>query len=206
MGGAMTGNARRHRLDLPFKGGRSYLHGTDIIPALLEIAGPVRSFSVQIHRVTSHVLVAEAVSEAEVAALRRARTLCVLMSYETLDGDKAMLAVTEDPLQTPAASVPYDEAAVVRTATRCGDRIEQGGSSIGSLFERIVALNKRLLSELEGELPWLFCALELSDLPKDSTPLSLASEGRGGRGIYKSRVAADGVDIGTVIFARAPES
>jgi hypothetical protein len=202
----MTGEKIRHRLNLSFKGGRSYLHGTDIIPALLELAGPVQEFSVQIYRMTSHRLVAEVASEAEVAALRRARELCVLMTCRAPGGGPVMLAVTEDRSERIGASVPYDEAAVVRTATRQDNRMTQGESAVGSFFERVVALNKRLLNELEGKTDWLFCALELNAVPRASIPLTLAMEGSGGRGVYKSRITAGDTDIGTIMFAKAPAS
>lgn len=200
----MVDQSTIHALDLSFKGDRDYLHGTDIIPSLLALTGPVSGLSVQIYRMTSHVLLARPVTTAELAALRKAGSLCVLMSYGRGDGDHAMIAVTEDRSRKVTTSRPYDEAAVVQTASRCGERISQGASQVGSLFERVVALNKRLLNELEGKSDWLFCSLELSRLPDRSVPLDIALTGTVGRGTYKSTIAADGAEVGTIVFARRP--
>lgn len=198
----MPGQKKSHTLKLRFKGDRDYLHGTDIIPALLEISGEVSNLSVQIYRMTSHVLLARDVTAAELAELRKSGELCVLMSYEQVAGGHAMIAVTEDRSRKVTASRPYDEAAVVRTSTRDGNRISQGTSPTGTLLERIVALNKRLLNELEGKTDWLFCGLELSRIPAASAPLSIVVTANIGRGTYKSAIQADGVAIGTLIFAR----
>lgn len=198
----MSGDDKTHTLDLQFKGDRDYLHGTDIIPALLEIVGPVTNLSVQINRMTSHVLVAREVTAARVTELRRKGELSVLMSYERSAGGAAMIAVTEDRSRKVTASRPYDEAAVVRTATRDGNSIMQDASHIGTFFERVVALNKRLLNELEGKTDWLFCGLELTRIPAQSAPLSVTMTGSFGRGMYKSAIESDGMAVGTLVFAR----
>jgi hypothetical protein len=195
---------KSYTLELAFKGDRNYLHGTDIIPALLEITGPASNLSVQIYRMTSHFLVARHVTAPQLAELRRSRELCALMSYDQPSCGQAMIAVTEDTSQKVLSSRPYDEAAVVRTATRAGDKISQGTSETGTFFERVVALNKRLLTELEGEPNWLFCGLELAQVPARSAPLSIVMTNNVGRGLYKSSIAANGAEIGSIVFARKP--
>jgi hypothetical protein len=195
---------RSYTLKLTFKGDRHYLHGTDIIPALLEITGPASNLSVQIYRMTSHFLVAQHVTASQLTELRKSKKLCALMSYEHPTYSQAVIAVTEDMSQKVMSSRPYDEAAVVQTATRSGDKISQGASQTGTFFERVVALNKRLLTELEGEPNWLFCGLELAQVPARSAPLSIVMTNNVGRGLYKSSIAANGAEIGSIVFARKP--
>ena len=197
---------RSYTLKLAFKGDRNYLHGTDIIPALLEITGPVSNLSVQIYRMTSHFLVAQHVTASRLAELRKSRKLCALMSYEQPTCSQAVIAVTEDMSKKVMSSRPYDEAAVVQSATRSGNEIRQGASQTGTFFERVVALNKRLLNELEGEFSWLFCGLELAQVPVQSAPLSIAMASNIGRRMYKSTIAANGTELGSIVFARNPEN
>jgi hypothetical protein len=198
----MSVQAKCHVLNLTFKGDRDYLHGTDIVPALVAIAGQMRGLSVQIYRMTSHVLLAWQVTAAELEELRKSRELCVLMSYTRPAGEAAMIAVTEDRSRRVIAARPYDEAAVVRTAVRDGKRIRQDASRTGTFLERIVALNKRLLNELEGKSDWLFCGLELTRIPEPFVPLSIEMVSNVGTRMYKSAIEVSGLPVGTLVFAK----
>ena len=93
-------------LVLPFKGSRSYLHGSDIVPALLALSGPVDKPSFQFHRMATRPLCARRVGESELAALRRDEKLFVLMSYRDGGGASRLIAVVETPdLETRVAIV-----------------------------------------------------------------------------------------------------
>lgn len=196
----MSNTATVHVLDLRFKGDRDYLHGTDIIPALLQLAGPLQKLSVQIHRKTSNELSAQWVDELKLSQMRKAGDICVLMSYEMLDGCKKYIVVTED-LSTPVKdSQPYDEQKVVNAASIQKQTITQELYAAGTLIERMVALNKSLLTQLEGHSSWLFCGLELKNLPDETAPLAISLKNKFGRGLYKSVIVTNGEELGSLTF------
>lgn len=189
------------KLDLSFKGERDYLHGTDIIPALIKNFGPVAGISVQIYRKTSCVLWAKTVTADDVSALRKSRELCVLMTYDTASSVQNLVAVTEDYSQKVTKSLPYDEALVTQTSTIGGNRIDQDKYRFGTFTERVVALNKCLLNTLEGKSSWLFCGLEISPWPADDAPLSICVTNKMARGMFKSSVFSAGIELGSIMFA-----
>jgi len=196
----MNKEAKVHILDLSFKGDRDYLHGTDIIPALVELTGPARNLTVQIHRKTSHQLSAQWVDELKLSQMRKEENICVLMSYETLDDIKKYIVVTEDLSKPVKTSKPYDEEKVINTSKIYETNISQESYSTGSLIERVVALNKSLLTDLEDHSSWLFCGIQLKNLPDDSVPLEIIFKNKFGRGLYKSIIITEGQEIGSLTF------
>lgn len=91
-------------LELPFKGKRNYFHGTDLLPALLQLAAAPHSstqiaqeplaqtISVQFHRLATRPVQASWVDADELQALRSADALVALLS---LRAPERHLAVTE---------------------------------------------------------------------------------------------------------------
>jgi hypothetical protein len=91
-------------LELPFKGKRNYFHGTDLLPALLQLAAAPNSstqiaqeplaqtISVQFHRLATRPVHATWVDADELQALRSADALVALLS---LRAPERHLAVTE---------------------------------------------------------------------------------------------------------------
>lgn len=196
----MSNEAKVHILDLSFKGERDYLHGTDIIPALVELTGPAKNVIVQIHRKTSHQLSAQWVDELKLSQMRKEGNICVLMSYETLEGIKKYIVVTEDPSKPVKTSKPYDEEKVITSSKIQENSITQESYAVGSLIERIVALNKSLLTDLEGHASWLFCGIELKNLPDDRVPLEISFKNKFGRGLFKSIIVTKDEEIGCLTF------
>lgn len=196
----MSNEAKLHILDLNFKGERDYLHGTDIIPALVELTGPAQNLTVQIHRKTSHQLSAQWVDEIKLSQMRKKGDICVLMSYETLEGMKKYIVVTEDLSKPVKTSKPYDEKKVINLSTIQENCISQENYSTGTVIERIVALNKSLLTKLENHSSWLFCGIELKTLPDDRVPLEISFKNKFGRGLYKSIIVVEGQEIGCLTF------
>ena len=194
---------RDHRLDLPFKGGRPYLHGSDIVPALLALTGPVTRASFQFHRMATRTLVARALDEAQLTALRASEGLFALMSgLDAGTGSRRLVAVVESEVQTPIARVPYDEDAVVSAARLDGPAIEDDRADAGSFMERTLALHKRLLNTLHGPAAWLFSRLDLAHAPVNPLRLRLRFQRRVGSDVFFSALEGDGEALGTVYFTR----
>ncbi len=195
-----------HRLRLSFKGDRNYLHGTDIVPAILELSGPARDVHVQIYKMTTHALTAHWIDEVKLSELRREKRLCILMSYSDVEGKPKFVGVTEDMTTGITESRPYDEARVVQSSVQDGHMISQSDGPTGTFFERIVALNKVLLNQLEGVSPWLFTGVELSRIPDDRTAISIELTNKIGQRLFKSSITADDEIVGSIMFSRkAPE-
>jgi hypothetical protein len=191
-----------HTLRLSFKGDRTYLHGTDIIPSLLGLSGPVLNLSVQIYKQTSHTLLARWVNEEELRDLRSSGALCVLMSYQAHNAGPLMIAVTEDLSEGVNSSRPYDEESVAQSWAMSGNVIKQEHPAAGTFFERVVALNKLLLNEIEGKAEWLFVSINLNYIPANSTSLSLELSRKIGQKAYQSTIVSDDEVIGSMVFTR----
>lgn len=193
---------REHVLDLPFKGSRPYLHGSDIVPALLALSGPVTRASFQFHRMATCTLAARAVDEAQLAALRASERLVALMSGFDGANARRLVAVGESPVQTPITRVAYDEDAVVAAAHIEGSTIEDTRAEAGSFMERSLALHKRLLNELHGPAAWLFSRLDLARAPVTPRSIRLRFQRRVGSDVFLSALEGDGEPLGTVYFTR----
>ena len=196
----MSNEAKQQSLNLNFKGDRDYLHGTDIMPALVELSGAAKNITVQIHRKTSHQLTAQWVDETKLSQMRKKGDICVLMSYETLEGTKKYIVVTEDLAKPITTSKPYDEIKVIKSSAIKEKSISQETYVTGTVIERIVALNKCLLTKLENHSSWLFCGIELKTIPADHVPLEISFKNKFGRGLYKSIIVAKGAEIGCLTF------
>lgn len=193
-----------HPLVLPFKGTRDYLHGSDIVPALLALTGPVTRASFHFHRVARQPLAARVLDEAQLAALRAGEGLFALMSGVAPGGRRVLVGVVAGRDDAPAiARVPYDEAAIVAGARIDGATIEDSRADAASFIERTLALHKHLLDTLHGPAAWLFSRLDLARAPARPATLRLAFQRRVGTEVFVSALEGDGERLGTLYFTRA---
>ncbi|HSI57157.1 MAG TPA: hypothetical protein VLA16_06355 [Ideonella sp.] len=190
-------------LVLPFKGSRSYLHGSDIVPALLALSGPVDKPSFQFHRMATRPLCARRVGESELAALRRDEKLFVLMSYRDGGGASRLIAVVESGLAQDIARVPFDEEAIVAGARIEGQQICHDDPGTASFIERTIALHKALLNRVAGPTAWVFSRLDLAQGPVNPARIAIAFSRSMGGQVYKSDLQGDGQALGTIYFSRS---
>jgi len=196
---------RPHPLTLPFKGTRDYLHGSDIVPALLALTGPVDKPSFQFHRMATRPLCARRVDDAELAGLRASEALHVLLSCRDASGATLRVAVLPDADGArPIERIAYDEAAMVADAHIDGRQITDPAPGRGRFAERVLALNKHLLNETVGPAAWVFSRLDLARGPVAPSEIRVHLLRAIGTEVYQSGIAGDGQPLGTLFFTRRP--
>ena len=196
---------RPHPLTLPFKGTRDYLHGSDIVPALLALTGPVDKPSFLFHRMASRPLCARRVADAELPGLRASEALHVLMSCLDAEGHTVRVGVLPDTdAAAPIARIAYDEAAMVADARIDDRQITDPTPGRGSFAERVLALNKHLLNQTIGPAAWVFSRLDLARGPVAPGEIRVRLLRAIGTEVYQSGIAGDGQPLGTLFFTRRP--
>lgn len=109
-------------LELPFKGKRNYFHGTDLLPALLQLAAApdsstqiaqeplAQTISVQFHRLATRPVQASWVDADELQALRSADALVALLSLRAPERHLAVTERSQAAVQTKAEAEAHAEA------------------------------------------------------------------------------------------------
>lgn len=183
-------------LDLPFKGSRTYLHSTDIFDALTTKLGVNSAVSLKISRFVHHPLVAIPASE-----VSDPHAYPVKFSGEALSG-RVDLVLSEDTTRAVTRIVPYDENAIVADALLDGPTIRSTSHGGARAIERIVALNKRLISEVATPGKRLaFVSLAFSRTPNQDSLFVLKLESRLGTRLFRSSIEADGEPLGEIVFS-----
>lgn len=182
-------------LDLKFKGDRDYLHGTDILTALEEIAGPLENFTFLIRKVmkvgqVAIVMPADGMDAADLSA-------------SVIHGPEGrQLGVMADPTVTVEGRYAYDEADVISGATFEGDGARLPARGDHRFIEQIVALNKALVRRLvAADRDWFFTKLEMRYMPVSPTPIRLRLVQRLGTRLTKSAIEVAGEEVGFIYFS-----
>jgi len=190
------------RLDLSYKGERDYLHGSDIIPELLKKVGKVESVVFQFHRIIKHPIKAFYVDEQNLNSFRRENKVCAIVSFLSIKSAKRkIIALMEDEDMEVTSRQNYDENEVVSSSIFIGQIITQRCGHKFSFFERIVALNKKLLNEITGKSEWLFVRLDLERYPLDPDSINIEFISEIGGSIFKSNVSSNGTILGSIFFS-----
>lgn len=184
-------------LELPYKGNRQYLHGTDIFNAVVALTKPRHAVSFRFHRVMRHPI--ELVPVDILAKVGRDSAGCYVLSE--LDETRKIWLFRDAPARKVTRRVPYDEADVVADAAHRVDGIESPGPSPYSFIERSVALNKAMLMK-RGDTAggWLFTQLDLTRVPAEPRSIELRLTGFLGTKMAKSAIVCDGDPIGHMTF------
>ena len=190
-------------LDLPFKGNRTYLHGSDIVPALLAITGPVTQASFQFHRMATLPLCAVRVDADRLALLRQQQALFSMMSYRDSLAGAGLIAVLENGVAPAPARVAQDESVIVDAARWEENSITHATPEQASFTERLLALNKALLNRLAGRSAWVFSRLDLAAAPVDPASITVRFARAMGPQVCKSTVIGDGQPLGSLFFTRS---
>ena len=146
-------------LNLSFKGKRTYLHSTDIIPSLLKITGPLDNLSIKFHKLTSKQLKAQFISLADVNKLRTSNDICILMTFSR-QGKQEILAINETS-EDVIGREPYNEDLVTHGSIIKGKEIFQKNPKYESFIHRAVGLNKKLLNSIIGKNFWLVTQIDI---------------------------------------------
>lgn len=196
-------------LQLPYKGLRTYLHGTDIYNAVCELlakegASDLVKIDMVFHQVSASQLHAS-ISRENPSAEGPANV--VFRCSTSGENITVKLAQTGQPV---TERVPYDEeglvsSAVIRTEEQRISLTNQPGYSNIEMF---VALNKKLLSHLFPEVrgKWFFTRLQLSrsvyKLPLAN--LEVQFLGHSNFRITRSTLLGNGEPLGSIYFSLVP--
>jgi hypothetical protein len=218
-------------LELPFKGTRTYFHGTDLLPALLHLAAPsassadvaqaplpqtisaqtisAQTISVQFHRLATRPVQAKWVDSEELQALRAAEALVALLSLRSPERHLVILEQAQtEQARMPIPRVDWDEAATVRNAQCATDgnwQLAVPHVSLVSLFEHMIALNKQLLNTQFGPHDWLWARVDLPQwrAPNRAGTLEIAFLRQIRGSVFVSEVRFDTVPIAVIYFSRS---
>jgi len=209
-------------LELPFKGKRTYFHGTDLLPALLQLAAPSASsadvaqaplpqtISVQFHRLATRPVQAKWVDSEELQALRAADALVALLSLRAPERHLVIIEqVQTGQARMPIPRVDWDEAVTVRNANCTNDgnwQLAVPHVSLVSLFEHMIALNKQLLNTQFGHRDWLWARVDLPQwrAPNRAGTLEIAFLRQIRGSVFVSEVRFDTVPIAGIYFSKKP--
>lgn len=191
-------------LDLPFKGARGYLHGTDMVDALSTLAPGLTDISLRILKTAEKPLAAvlvpaEESAPASAASILRARS----------KGEKISIALVESNSDLPPGRYEYNEDDVVRRASIDPEsRIAQmPWNDRYSPIEQIVTLNKALLMRCfaASGVQWYFSRLDVPLFTPVFGKLSLSVTQALGTSLVRSGIAIDGNPFGNVYFSGAKQ-
>jgi hypothetical protein len=152
------------RVLFPFKGDRTYIHGTDLFNAIMREApaADLRDIQFEVHEVIRTPSCTFEITEdpAEFDALDRCATRCGF-SVAGRPVRAGLSGAGGDPAEI--IRQPYDEDRVLRLCRVADDAILLNGESPYSFIETIVPMNKALLTQLFPDAPgrWLFTRLIL---------------------------------------------
>jgi hypothetical protein len=181
-------------LDLPLKGGRGYLHGTDLFNALVAATRIDRNIDLRLYKPMLRPVCAGPLA---IGSKAPSDTLAMLSSPPS----DAVWIVREARNAPAPVSIPYDEDAIALGAEHSPSTIEQFQSPGASFIERAVALNKRLLI-LEGlGSQWWFSRLLLARIPPPDTALRLRFGRRLGVRLTESVIEAAHDVVGRIFFS-----
>ncbi len=203
-GGEMLSEKKTYSLDLCFKGARNYLHGSDIIPAVLALSGPAEKISFQIHRMASHPLLARWVNEQELEKFRQTLQICMLMVYVDERHEKKTIAVFEDDQNQITTRIPYKEEHITESSYVSGKKIIQEMPNNGSFIERIIALNKLLIQQVETSHDLVLMRLDLQRMPVNPYRISIELTRVIAEQTFISVLMGDDERLGNIYFAKRP--
>lgn len=191
-------------LDLPFKGSRQYLHGTDIFDAVIPLTKPRHGVAFRFHRLMRHPIDLVPVVETSIGKDGAAG---FFVRYDD-NGTKTIWQFRENLARRVTGRVPYDEADVVFDAAYGDDTVESPGPSTYSFIERTVALHKALLrhrSAGDGQGAWLFTHLDLIRVPSNPKRIFMKLSGFLGTKMARSTIKCDDKALGQITFGRVSE-
>jgi len=197
-------------LELRFKGGRDYLHGTDMYEAISRNAltqlpasrhWPVK-LAVHAFARTRCTLTLKAPAPAA------ARPESAVADFTIGDGPEAARGWLEETGQPVTERYAYDEPRIVRLCRVEGNRVSIEGDSGYSPIEELVAMTKHLHEQLvpPASARWIFTMLELSRWlePADAGRLAVEQQQNLRNRLTKSAVTAGGMALGHIYFSLVP--
>lgn len=194
----METSAQPHRIsiDVPLRERRTYLHSTNLFDFLIARTGATRNLVLLFRGKIEY--------QAEAIALPDGSDgmgYPALFSGESAQSRFRLAVMEKRPLRPFQRRERYDEDAVAAGSRIEGKEIIGDAHNGASAIERIVALNKRLLThELDHRKILVFSKITLDFLPDAQAPLRIALKSRLGLTLFRSTIFSNNAEIGEVIF------
>jgi hypothetical protein len=191
------------RLNVKFKGNRTYLHGTDLFDAMVDLNARSSGAALTDIRMSFYRPITQSVEAVRMPPGSMANLHPAALFELQVDHEPAIWALRENVGEPVDGRRPYDEDAVTAQAVVKDRSISQPRPTAYTFIERAVALNKRLLNELRRDagVSWWFARLELPHLPPPSPGLRLGVETELGGRLVKSSIEVDGQRAGSIYFS-----
>lgn len=184
------------RIDVPLRQHRDYLHSTNLFDFLVQRTGVQEDLSLMFRqKVTAEC---DAFPAAQIEHAER----CPVRFTGRKGPDAVDLVLVErEPRMALSRREPYDEEAVAGKSRIQGAAIFSGGANGATAIERIVALNKRLLTNLtQSQRVLVFSRLSLGCVPRNEADLEIRLESRLGYTLFRSAIFADRDRTGEIVF------
>jgi len=184
-----------------YKGKRNYLHGTDISDCLIRTIKKYDSLSIKFLRVISTNLDFYFVNQNELKKFRLQNTISVLLNY-TYKGESLFLAGLENKLKVNCNVKDYEKQ-IINSSTLNSSEVSSINHGNGTLVDKIVVMNKFLLSSLFENNNWLFTQLDLyCPFPEKIHEIKIKYNDSLGTMLYKSSIFFNKVEIGSIMFSK----
>ena len=190
-----------HLKDFCFKGGRNYVHGTDIVKSFLDYhsKNDLKDFDIKFNGVTFNNL---DIIEGNPVKDGKVNIRC------KVDGESKNYQLVENG-QTIECRYEYDESSIVNHADLELDKqaVTLKKSTGFTLCENFVALNKYLLQSLFPDEPgkWYFTRLEQSRIVSNDELISVKLIKNFNFRLTKSDIVINDEVIGSVYFTMVRE-
>lgn len=189
------------KLNFCFKGNRTYIHGTDVMVALVEyfVDKELEEIDVKFHGISETNL--QLIDGDELTNAKVNISLLV-------DGKEQMFQMVESGEEI-GCRYEYDEDALVHHCQVDIDKQQVHLSAITgySFYENFVAMNKLLLQSLypEAEGKWYFTRIEQEKLIRDEALITVKLIKNFNFRLTKSEILLDGEKLGSVYFTMVKE-
>lgn len=184
-------------LKFQFKGGRNYIHGTDIFNSLIRATRAKKNICLVFHKQIFNNLILEPVDTA------LSDNKYAVYFYYDQGGIEQCVGLREDDFSSVEGRYPYDENDVVKGYQYSDSVLSLSRLNEYSFIEHIVSMNKKLLQLEHGEssTKWAFAKLELSELPAPIDTLAIEFVKNIGKRLTKSLIYVNGEELGAIYFS-----
>lgn len=179
----------------PLTGERTYVHGVDILEALLAATGAERE-------ITLVLRTAGAVGiEAQEAAPAEGEPVCGEFRHRRA-GHPQRLWLRHRPDRPIVARHPWDQSALLRGATLNDGCATQPADGQGSLLHRVVAMGLALLERSHPGVHWSIAEIACRHRPPPDGAIAITVAPRLGWRFCHVAMTVDGSPLGHILMAR----
>ena len=183
-------------LDLPYKGGRDYLHGTDLFNAMAKLGLFSESFGIRFYKPIHHPVQVESFSS------MKDKDQFSAVAYAPARNPTVLWGVRELPDQLVTRRIPYPEDEAIAGAVVLTETATHTGPNSYTFIERLIALNKKMLQTRHPAVAkWLFSGIDLNRDCAKAREIQVGAAGGLGVKLVKSAIRVDGEPVGTLYFS-----